>query len=506
MHHLRERAETLRRRAEPLEPGPDERRRLEQAVVAHTEAFLDALESGPAYQPPRDGDAIRNLELGAEGRSIDELLALITVEVERQGVNPAHPRHFGWVPGGGLYTSALGDYLAAVADSYAGHSPASPGAVRVEHRMLRWIAELVGYPTTAGGVLTSGGSVATLTALLAARDVRGVPSAEVPRLVVYATDEVHYAAKKALHILGLHEAVCRTVPVDERYRMAPGALAGLVAKDRANGLSPWLVLTTAGTVNTGAIDPLEEVSAIARAEGLWHHVDAAYGGFYMLVDDLRPHFRGIEQSDSVALDPHKSLFLPYATGAVVLRDAANFDSLCFRAPYLTELEVADPSPAERSIELTKHFRGMRMLFPLFLHGVAPFAAALEEKVVLARYLWARVAEMDGFEVGPEPDLTITCFRRRPAGASDEETDQATEALQEAIHADGHVFVTGTRIGGRFWLRPCIEVFRTHAAHVDDLVDTLHRLTAAVTTSAGGAGSSPRLGSAKRVRTRLPSTP
>ena len=476
MHHLRKRAETLRRRAAALEPGPDERRRLTQAVVAHTEAFLETLESGPAYRTPRDGDAIRNLDLGAAGRSIDELLELVTVEVERQGVNPAHPRHFGWVPGGGLFASALGDYVAAVADSYAGHSPASPGAVRVEHRMLRWIAEVVGYPGTAGGVLTAGGSVAMLTALLAARDVRGVGSADVPRLVVYATGEVHYAAKKALHILGMREAVSRTVPVDERYRMMTDALARQVVADRANGLSPWLVVTTAGTVNTGAIDPLEEVSAIARAEGLWHHVDAAYGGFYMLVDDLRPRFRGIEQSDSVALDPHKSLFVPYGTGAVVLRDAANFDSLRYSAAYLTELEAADPSPAERSIELSKHFRGMRMLFPLFLHGVAPFAAALEEKVLLARYLRERLAMMEGFEVGPEPELSIVRFRRRPAGASDEEADQATEALQEAIHADGHAFVTSTRIGGRFWLRPCVEVFRTHAAHVDDLVDTLRRLT------------------------------
>lgn len=477
MRHLRERAETLRRAASALEPGPDDRRRLMDAVASHAEVFLQGLETGPAYWRPGEGAAMRGLELGAEGRPVHELLALVTAEVERQGVNPAHPRDFGWVPGGGLYASALGDYLAAVSNSFAGYSPACPGAVRVEHRMVRWIADLVGYPDSAGGVLTSGGSVAILTAILAARDARGAAAAEIPSLVVYATGELHYAAAKALHIAGLHEAIWRTVPVDARHRMLPDELARLAAADRANGLSPWLVLSTAGTVNSGAIDPLDAISHVARAEGLWHHVDAAYGGFYMLVDTLRPRFHGIEQSDSVVLDPHKSLFVPYGAGAVVLRDASHLDAFRFRAPYLAESEAADPSPSEQSIELTKHFRGLRMLFPLFLHGTAPFAAALEEKVVLTRYLYERIDALEGFETGPPPELSTMCFRRRPAGSSVEGADRATLALQDAIHADGQVFVTGSWLNGHFWLRPCIEVFRTHADHVDALVDTLRRLTA-----------------------------
>lgn len=231
-------------------------------------------------------------------------------------------------------------------------------------------------------------------------------------------------------------------------------------------------------MNSGAIDPLEAIGVIARAEGLWHHVDAAYGGFYMLVEAFRPRFRGIEQSDSVVLDPHKSLFVPYGAGAVVVRDAAHLDALRFRAPYLVESETADPSPSEQSIELTKHFRGLRMLFPLFLHGTAPFAAALEEKVVLTRYLHERIDALDGFETGPPPELSTMCFRRRPSGSSEEEADRATLDLQDAIHADGHVFVTGSWLNDHFWLRPCVEVFRTHATHIDALIDTLERLTGA----------------------------
>ncbi len=478
MRSLKEQAETLRRAAAPLEPGPDERHRLMEAVARHAESFLEALDAGPAFWPPGDGAAMRGLALGANGRPVEELLALVREEVERQGVNPAHPRDFGYVPGGGLYASALGDYLAAVSNTYAGYSPACPGAVRAEHRMVRWIADLVGYPDSAGGVLTSGGSVAMLTAILAARDARGAALAEIPALVVYATGELHYAATKALHIAGLRDAVRRTVPVDARRRMRPDELARLAAEDRARGLSPWLVLSTAGTVNSGAIDPLDAIGRVARAEGLWHHVDAAYGGFYMLVDALRPSFRGIQESNSVVLDPHKSLFVPYGAGAVVVRDASHLDTFRFRAPYLVDSEAANPSPSEQSIELTKHFRGLRLLFPLFLHGTAPFAAALEEKVVLTRYLYERIDALDGFETGPPPELSTMCFRRRPAGSSVEEADRATQDLHDSLRSDGHVFVSGSWLNGHFWLRPCIEVFRTHIEHVDALVDSLGRLTSA----------------------------
>lgn len=475
MSDLRERAERLRERAAPLEPDAGQRRALREAVVGHAEEFLEDLRRGPGWIPPTGSPDIAGLELPATGKPVDELLSLVRREVERQGLNPASPRDLGWVPGGGLYASALGDYLAAVGNAFAGYFPASPGAVILENRLVDWLASLVGYPPTAGGNLASGGSVAGVTAVIAARDAHGLKGADFARAVVYVTDQAHYSVRKAVHLAGVGEAPCRIVPVDSAWRMAPEALARQVRKDKRDGLRPWLVASGAGTTNTGAVDPLDAISDIARAEGLWHHSDAAYGGFFLLVPSRRPLFRGIERADSVVLDPHKSLFLPYGTGALVVRNAEHLKTLRFAAPYLVDAPQAEPSPSERSIELTKHFRGLRMLFPLLLHGTDAFTAALEEKCLLARYLQEELAGWPEITVGAPPQLSTMCFRWAPAGKSPEEADDANRRLLDAIHADGRIFVTATILEERFWIRPCIGIFRTHAEHVEEFLSVLREM-------------------------------
>ena len=342
----------------------------------------------------------------------------------------------------------------------------------MENRLVEWIAEIVGYPREAGGTLTSGGSVAALTAIIAARDARGLRSADFSRAAVYVTSQEHYSVRKAVHLAGVGEAPCRIIAVDEAFRLAPESLAAHIRKDRADGLIPWLVVSTAGTTNTGAVDPLDAVSEIARAEGLWHHVDGAYGGFYVLVPSHRDLLRGIEKSDSVVLDPHKSLFLPYGSGAVVVRDAAHLETFQFRAPYLVDAPQKEASPSERSIELTRHFRGLRLLLPLLLHGTEAFAAALEEKWVLACYLQDELRRWPDIEVGPEPDLSTMCFRYRPEGRTDEEVDDLNRRLIRALHADGRIFVSATYLNDRFWLRPSPGIFRTHAEHIDEFLEIL----------------------------------
>lgn len=469
---LRERAEALRRRAEPLEPDAEGRRELTEATVRHAEEFLESLKTGPSWYPPRASSELTDLPIGPEGQPFPEILDLIRREVEQEGLNPASPRDLGYVPGGGIYASALGDYLAAVGNAFSGYFPASPGAARVENRLVEWIAEVVGYPKEAGGTLTSGGSVAALTAIIAARDAKGLRSEDFSRASVYVTSQEHYSVRKAVHLAGAGEAPCRIIEVDEDYRLAPESLAAHIRKDRADGLIPWLVVSTAGTTNTGAVDPLDAVSDIARAEGLWHHVDAAYGGFYVLVPARREVMRGIERSDSVVLDPHKSLFLPYGSGAVVVRDAAHLETFRWKAPYLVDAPQKESSPSERSIELTRHFRGMRLLVPLLLHGTEPFAAALEEKWVLACYLQDELRRWDDVEVGPEPQLSTMCFRYRPPGRTDEEVDDLNRRLTRALHADGRIFVSATYLNERFWLRPSPGIFRTHAEHIDEFLDLL----------------------------------
>ena len=472
MSEFRERAEALRRRSGALEPDAQERRTLTEATIRHTEEFLEGLITGPSWVPPRESREIIEMPIGPEGRPFPELLDLVRREVEQQGLNPASPRDLGYVPGGGIYVSALGDYLAAVGNAFSGYFPASPGAARVENRLVAWIAEIVGYPREAGGTLTSGGSVGTLTGIIAAREAKGLRSRDFSRAAVYVTSQEHYSARKAVHLAGVGEAPCRIVAVDDAFRMAPESLAAQIRKDRADGLLPWLVVSTAGTTNTGAVDPLDAISEIAQAADVWHHVDAAYGGFYVLVPARRDLLRGIEKSDSVVLDPHKSLFVPYGSGAVVVRNAAHLDTFRFQAPYLVDKPQEEASPSERSIELTRHFRGMRLFLPLLLHGTEAFAAALEEKWWLARYLQDELGRWEDIEVGPEPELSTMCFRYRPEGRTEEEVDELNRRLIAALHADGRIFVTATYLNDRFWLRPSIGIFRTHVEHLDEFLEIL----------------------------------
>jgi glutamate/tyrosine decarboxylase-like PLP-dependent enzyme len=411
-------------------------------------------------------------------RSLSELLDRYRREVLDRGLNPASGGHLGYIPGGGLFPCALGDYLAAVTNQFAGVYFAGPGAVRMEHDLIRWMCRLVGYPDNALGNLTSGGSIANLIAFVAARDALQIRADRIPQSVIYLTEQVHHCVYKAIRIGGMAEAVVRTVRVDERFRMDAVQLKSLVQQDRRAGLRPFLVVATAGTTDTGAVDPLDAIADVSRDEGMWLHVDAAYGGFFLLssvIDrdgvPVADRLRGIERSDSVAIDPHKGLFLSYGIGAVLVRNvSAVLKSHFYRASYLQDAFSADaePNPADLSPELTKHFRGLRMWLPLQLFGIAPFVAALDEKIQLCRYFYAKVQQL-GFEVGPEPELSVCLYRYVPAVG---DPNAFNLRLIESIHRDGTVFVSSTTIGGVVWLRLAVLCFRTHLSHIDSLLRLL----------------------------------
>ncbi|MEP6689067.1 MAG: pyridoxal-dependent decarboxylase, partial [Gemmatimonadales bacterium] len=415
---LLDRLRQLERAARLLDPGASRRRRLRDAAVASSERFLRRIETLKAYEDAGGtGAGLIDAPIPEQGLPLGEVIALLEREVVRPGGNPASPGHLAYIPGGGLYHSALGDFLAAVTNKYAGIFFTGPGAVRMEHQLVRWTADLVGYPATAGGNIASGGSLATLAAIVAAREAHGLKGADYPRAVVYLTAQAHHCIEKALRIAGLGEAPVRRVPMDEGYRMRPGALAEAIATDRAAGLRPWLVIAAAGTTDTGAVDPLDAIATIAKGERCWFHVDAAYGGFFLLTEEGRELLRGIERSDSVILDPHKSLFLPYGSGIVIVRDAEALAAAHdYEGAYMQDAErqPGETSPADLSPELSKHFRALRMWLPLMLVGTRPFRAALEEKRLLARYFYEEVQAL-GFEVGPPPELSIVTYRWAPAG-------------------------------------------------------------------------------------------
>jgi glutamate/tyrosine decarboxylase-like PLP-dependent enzyme len=476
IERLRNAITRLEAGARELEPDAGRRRELLSAVSAYAEEFLTRLPGLPAYRETEDrGIGILGTAIGEEPRTLEALLDHLRRDVDRPGLNPASAGHLGYIPGGGLYASSLGDYLAAVTNRYAGVFFASPGAVRMENLLLEWMSGLVGYPReTAGGNLTSGGSIANLMGVVTARDARSIRARDVERAVIYATEQAHHSVAKAIRLAGLSEAVQRLVPIDERYRMKAEALARLIAEDRGRGLLPFLVVASAGTTDTGVVDPIEEVAAICKEAGLWLHVDAAYGGFFLLCEEGRRALGRLDGADSVVMDPHKTLFLPYGSGAVLVRDrTALLESHHYTAHYMQDARSArdEWSPADLSPELTKHFRGLRLWLPLLLHGLAPFRAALEEKMLLARYFHERLTERPGFEVGPYPDLSVVIFRYRPKSG---DRDHFNRKLVEAIHRDGQVFLSSTILDGRFTLRCAVVSFRAHLETIDRTLDILDR--------------------------------
>jgi aromatic-L-amino-acid/L-tryptophan decarboxylase len=483
---LLERLRRLERASRSLEPGTGRRRRLRNAVIASSERFLRRVDTLKGFEDAAgQGAGLLEHPVGERALPLDEVIELFEREVVRPGAATATGRHLAYIPGGGIYASALGDYLAAVTNKYSGVFFAGPGAVRMENLMVRWVADLVGYPGGAAGSISSGGSLATLTAIVSAREAHGLRAADFGSAVVYLTSQAHHCVPKALHIAGMGEAHVRQVPVDEGYRMRPEALAAAVVEDRAAGLRPWLVVAAAGTTDTGAVDPLDAIADVAARERCWLHVDAAYGGFFLLTEHGRAALRGIERSDSVVLDPHKGLFLPYGSGIVVVRDAAPLMAgHDYTSSYMQDAraDASEVSPADVSPELSRHFRGVRMWLPLVLLGLAPFRAALEEKLLLARYFHRQIARA-GFEVGPAPDLSIVTYRWAPPGVGLEQANRMNKAIMDGAYRDGRVFLSSTMLEGRFTLRMAALAFRTHRRTIDLAVEVLREQAAALAVPA-----------------------
>ena len=466
---LIEKLSALEKASQPLEPKPAQRREWMGQLTDHTDAYIDALPTNNAYSVNKETGP--ELSITGEASTLPELLDIYVKNVEKNGLNPASGGHLGYIPGGGIFTSAIADYLADITNEYAGIFFGSPGAVTIEHEVISWLKEVFGFPENSVGNLPSGGSIANLIALTAARDKHGVKGAAVEKHVIYLSEQVHHCVYKALRIIGLEDAQMRHIQLDDRHRMDAEDLKRQIEKDKAKGLIPFVLIASAGTTDTGAIDPLRELSNIAKKEGMWFHVDAAYGGFFILVDRLKPLFDGIQEADSLVIDPHKGLFMPYGVGAVLVKDReAVLKSHHYIASYLQDAFRPDLplNPADVSPELTKHFRGLRVWLPLKLHGIDPFIAALEEKILLTEYFRKGLADM-GFELGPEPDLSVSYFWY-PAKHMD--ANEFNSQLMQKIHEDGRVFLSSTTIKGRFVIRMAILAFRTKKATIDRALEMI----------------------------------
>jgi len=472
---MRNRLEQLEKMAILLDPVAGYRKYMTGQVIEFAESFLEKLPGMNAFEPDRGSSNLLDQPFAEEAENLTGLLETLDKAVNTEGINPASGGHLGYIPGGGIYPSALGDFLADVTNRYSGISYASPGAVKMEQQLVRWMTSLVGYPVTSGGDLTSGGSIANLTAIIAARETMGIRSRDIENSCIYTTADTHHCVDKSIRAAGLGECQRRHVRMDDHFRMDVSALEEMIRQDIAAGLRPWLVTASAGTTDTGAVDPVSEIADLAQQHGLWLHVDAAYGGFFLLCEEGRQVLRGLDRAHSIVLDPHKGMFLPYGSGAILVRDVGWLaQSQSYEADYMQDASNTDGhfSPADLSLELSRPFRGLRFWLPLKLFGLAPFRAALAEKIWLARYFHEELEKLPGWEVGPYPELSVATFRFIPDQG---DPNDFNERLVEAVRADGKVFISSTLIDDKFVLRLAVLHFRTHLDKVDYLLGLLQRL-------------------------------
>ncbi|MEO8712441.1 MAG: aminotransferase class V-fold PLP-dependent enzyme [Parafilimonas sp.] len=452
-----------------LEIYASEQKDFVKEAAGFANNFISDLEHVKAFNKetkPGSSIAIDNKK-----KTLNQLLEIYKHDVVETGIKAASGKHLGYIPGGGIFSAAIADFIAAVSNPYAGVYYASPGAVAIENEVIRWLKSIFSFPETAVGNLASGGSVSTLIALTAARDKHQIKNEKINNSVVYLSKQVHHSTQKALRIIGLEDIIIRYIPLDENHRIKADALEALVVKDKLNGLNPFLVVGTAGTTDTGAVDPLDEIATIAAKYNLWFHADAAYGGFFIMTSK-KEIFKGIERADSLIADPHKGMFLPYGLGAVLIKNKqAALHSNHYAANYMQDAEddnLAD-SPANISPELSKHFRGLRLWLPLKIHGIEPFIACLEEKLLLIHYCRNKLIEL-GFKTGPEPDLSISYFWY----PFEKESNKKNKQLMDEIHTDGDVFLSSSIINDQFVIRVAILSFRTKMATVDKAIEMIKR--------------------------------
>jgi glutamate/tyrosine decarboxylase-like PLP-dependent enzyme len=435
-----------------------------------TRAELDALLREP---PPEDGVPFA------------QVLAEFRDKVAAYAFRTNHPRFLAFIPGAPSFVSVLGDLLCGGTNFFAGVWLEASGPTEVEMVVLDWFKEFLGYPPEAGGILTSAGSEANLTALLVARD--RLAFADRPRAVLYVGEQRHWSVDRAARVIGLHPDQVRPVPADEQFRLIPDALAGLIRQDRAAGRLPWAVVATAGTTNTGTIDPLGAVAGVCRAEDLWLHVDAAYGWAAALTPEGKAALAGIEQTDSITLDPHKWFAQTFETGCVLVRRGSLLArTFAHRPEYMQDVEPAEDEVnfADRGLALTRRFRALRIWLSVKVHGVAWFRSLVEHGCRLADVAEDLVRRSPVFEVLSPRQLGIVCFRYVPPGFSEcggteEELDRLNLALAAELRATGRAFLSSTRLRGRVALRFCFVNWRTITADVEEVVRLLVMLGAKV---------------------------
>jgi glutamate/tyrosine decarboxylase-like PLP-dependent enzyme len=449
---------------------------------------LSSVTSRPVFTPvpPELATAFLQERAPQNGRDPEAILDLFQSSVEPYPFGNGHPRFFGWVNSPPTVMGIFADALAAAMNpSCAGGNHA---AVYVERQVVNWFKEILGYPAEAFGLLVSGGSMAALTALAVARhskcgfDVRAKGLRETPsQLVFYRTSEGHGCHQKAIELLGIGSENMRAIEHDDHWGMRPSALAARIKQDRREGLTPIAVIASAGTVNTGAIDPLQEIAEVCREHDVWLHVDGAYGAPAILSKQYERALAAIAFADSVALDPHKWLSVPVEAGLVLIRHAdAQRAAFSLVPPYLrTDGRMTGlggpPWFSEYGFQQTRGFRALKVWMSLLHHGVAGYREAITRTLSIATSLTEMLRSSSDFEVCEPQSLGIVCFRfrsRRVHESPDADLNAINQTVLERLQLGGEAFVSSTSLNGGFWLRACFLNPRTTTEDLRALLDAI----------------------------------
>jgi aromatic-L-amino-acid/L-tryptophan decarboxylase len=457
-----------------LEISPDEFRRLAEKVTQLTTDYLRELDSRP-ISPSTTGEEAERLfrtPLAEKGVGAEALAGLPNVIEHSRAQNG---RFFGYVLGSGEPVAAVADLLASVLNQNVTAWRSGPAAVTLERTVIGWLAQAIGYAGFRGS-LTGGGSSANLMALAMAREAR-MPANETgvhsePQGTVYASEEVHMSIPKTLALLGIGRKNLRLISTGEDFRLIPAELEQAIQRDKAEGKIPIAVVASAGTVKTGAIDPLPEIAAIARHHGLWMHVDGAYGALAAIAAPGK--FTGMDLADSLSLDPHKWLYQPLDCGCLLYRDVnaahAAFAHTGDYAKALTDDPVEGFAFFEESLELSRRFRALRLWLSLRYHGLQAFRAAIQKDLDLAQRLATAVATRPELELLAPVELSALCFRYKGTGSlSEEELNRLNAAILKRVVQRGRVYLSNATLRGKFCLRACIVNHRTTADDVDSVI-------------------------------------
>ena len=464
-----------------LEPSADEIREWSDSVTQFMIEYLGDLPGRPVYRRTSSREIRSQLDskLPIKGSDFDLLLKVFRNTIVPFSRQNAHPRMFGYVQSPGTPIGAFADLLASTLNANLTIWRSAPAPVELERVTIDWIRQILGFPPDAGGLFVSGGSMANLAALAAARQTK---SDSLGRLRMYASTATHFSITKAAALLGIGRGNVRHVAVDEHCKMRLDDLVAKITADLEAGYIPFCVVGNAGTVDTGAVDSLGEIREIANRFQLWMHVDGSYGAFAILADSARKLFAGMEQADSIALDPHKWLYLPVDVGCVIYRNPEFAHAAFAHEAEYTRMfgEQADEAFVcwDYGPELSRRFRALKVWMLLKGVGLDRLRNAIESNLASARYLESMVQASDDFEMVAPVELSIFCFRHVPAqlrNKSAEQIDQFNERLLVALQRDGSSYLSNTTLAGRFALRGCVLNYRTTLRDMEILLDDLRRV-------------------------------